>query len=83
MFDFLSEKFSTIFSRFTGQSQLSATNIQDALDKIVGVDLRAVVVERSFQEDGDGNDRIEQDQPHQRPAFGHDSQHIGSPLLSS
>jgi len=34
MFDFLSEKFSTIFSRITGQAHLNEHNIHDALAKV-------------------------------------------------
>lgn len=34
MFDFLSEKFSSVFSRLTGTSHLSEKNIQESLDKV-------------------------------------------------
>ena len=33
MFDFLSEKFSNIFSRLVGTSQLSESNIEEAITK--------------------------------------------------
>ncbi len=34
MFDFLSEKFSSVFSRLTGKSHLTEQNIQETLDKV-------------------------------------------------
>lgn len=43
MFDFLSEKFSSIFSRITGQSHLSEANIAQALDNIQDALLQADV----------------------------------------
>lgn len=43
MFDFLSKKFSSIFSSFTGQKHLDANSIQDALNKVEDALLEADV----------------------------------------
>jgi signal recognition particle subunit SRP54 len=49
MFNFLSEKFSSIFARITGNSQLTPANINDALEKVkdslVEADVPQAVVE--------------------------------------
>jgi len=43
MFDFLSEKFSSIFSRLTGKGYLSESNVQEAIDKVKDALLEADV----------------------------------------
>ena len=54
MFDFLSQKFSSIFSHFKGESKLTEANIQEALakvhDALLEADVPYDVVEKFSQE---------------------------------
>mgnify|MGYP003346606959 CR=1 FL=1 len=50
--------------------------VADAGDEIGSVDVRAMDVQEFFEEDADGDDPVQQDQPHQRPSLAHDGQHV-------
>ena len=50
MFDFLSKKFSTVFSRITGKGKLTDENVQEALEKVRDALLEADVPQGLVQE---------------------------------
>ncbi len=50
MFDFLSKKFSSVFSRLTGKGALTEKNIQEALEKVRDALLEADVPQKLVQE---------------------------------
>jgi len=49
--------------------------VADAVHEIDGINLCPMIVKPSFQKSGNRQQSVEQDQPHQRPAFEHPRQH--------